>query len=247
MKLKRFIPKRPRKDLLVSGAFLGVCLLLVGTALWAWHEYMSTPPYVDSERFPVRGFDLSAHNGFANLNAAAEAGYQFVFLKASEGVDFRDENFALNYQKALHAGLKVGAYHFFRFDRDGVEQAKNLLRVVASRPLSLGLVLDVEEAGNAPGIPADSVKNRLALMVEYLNLRGHRVMFYSNRAGYEKFLLPEFEGMPLWICSFNDDNANRDDWTFWQFDHHGRVPGVRGDVDLNTFVGSRRDWEEFTK
>ena len=36
-----------------------------------------------------------------------------------------------------------------------------------------------------------------------------------------------------------------DDWVFWQFDHRGSVPGVRGDVDLNAFHGSRQDWNEW--
>lgn len=233
---------RPKKDIIVAGWFLLVTLLLVAAAWWAWHHYMSSPPYVDPERFPVRGFDISSHNGYANLNAAAAAGYDFVFIKASEGADFRDENFVLNYQKARHAGLKTGAYHFFRFDRDGIEQAKNLLRVIGPRPLELGVAIDVEDQGNATGVPADSIKARLQLMIEYLNLRGHRVTLYSNRAGYEKYLLPDFEGSPLWICQFTDNSTNTD-WTYWQFDHHGRIPGIRGDVDLNVFSGSRDDWE----
>lgn len=222
--------------MIVAGAFLGVLLLLGGAIWWAWHYYVSTPPYVDHERFPVRGFDISAHNGYANFKAAADAGFQFVFIKASEGTDFRDENFVLNYNKARHAGLKTGAYHFFRFDKDGVEQANNLLRVVGPRPLDLGLVIDVEDSGNAKGVPLDSIRTRLQLMVEYLNMRGHRVMFYSNRQGYEKYLLRDFEGMPLWICQFTDNSMNTD-WTFWQYDHHGKVPGIRGDVDLNVYAG----------
>ncbi len=216
--------------MIVAGAFLGVLLLLGGAIWWAWHYYVSTPPYVDHERFPVRGFDISAHNGYANFKAAADAGYQFVFLKASEGTDFRDENFVLNYNKARHAGLKTGAY------QDGVEQANNLLRVVGPRPLDLGLVIDVEDSGNAKGVPLDSIRARLQLMVEYLNMRGHRVMLYSNRQGYEKYLLQDFEGMPLWICQFTDNSMNTD-WTFWQYDHHGKVPGIRGDVDLNVYAG----------
>lgn len=83
-----------------------------------------------------------------NLDAAADDGIEFIFIKASEGENFRDENFVLNYQKARHAGMKVGAYHFFRFDVDGVKQAVNLMRSVGARPLELGMVIDVEAEGN---------------------------------------------------------------------------------------------------
>lgn len=232
----------PKKDIVIAGWFLLVTALLGLAGWWAYHNYVTTPPYVDPERFPVRGFDISAHNGYANLDAARRAGYDFVFLKASEGAEMRDANFALNYQKARHAGLRVGAYHYFRFDRDGVDQANNLLRAVGPRSLDLGLAIDVEDAGNARGVPVDSVKARLQLMIEYLNLRGHRVTLYSNRQGYEKYLLDDFRGLPLWICQFTDNSAN-DDWSFWQYDHHGEVPGVRGEVDLNVYAGSREEWE----
>lgn len=234
-------------DRQIARLFVLVTLLLAGAAWWAWTQYISTPPYVDPERFPIRGIDLSAHNGYTNLNAAAADGYEFVFLKASEGVSHRDENFVLNYEKARHAGMKTGAYHFFRYDRDGVEQAINFLRSVGNRPLELGLVIDVEDQGNAKNVPEDSIRTRLERMVEYLNMRGHRVTFYSNRGGWESHLREDFEGMPLWICSFNDGNAAAGDWDFWQYNHRGKVAGIRGKVDLNTFRGSREEWEEFLR
>ena len=238
----RIFPRRPRKDLVVAGWFLVVSLLLAGAIWWAWHEYISTPPYVDPARFPVRGIDVSAHNGMMNLDAAAADGMEFIFIKATEGESFRDENFALNYQKAVHAGMKVGAYHFFRFDVDGVRQAVNLMDAIGPRQLQLGIVIDVEEEGNPKGYSPQDVAENLQKMVEYLNLRGHRVMFYSNRSGYEKYLFNDFRGFPLWVCSFTDNSANHD-WTFWQYDHRGRVAGIRGDVDLNAFHGSREEWE----
>lgn len=225
---------RPKGDLVIAGIFVIVSALLAGACWWAWHVYVTTPPYVDPEKFPVRGFDISAHNGYANLQAAADAGYRFVFIKATEGTDFHDENFVLNYNKARHAGLKTGAYHFFRFDSDGIEQAKNFLKVVGPRPLELGLAIDIEDTGNARGVPLDSIRERLQRMVEYLNMRGHRVTFYSNRSGYEKYLMEDFPGFPLWVCQFTDNSGNTD-WTYWQYDHHGHIPGIRGEVDLNAY------------
>ena len=217
-------------------------LLIAATAAWRVLRFSERHIDIDRSQYPVMGLDISSHNGLPDFDSIAAAGVRFVFLKASEGETFRDPAFLRNYAAARGAGIPVGAYHFFRFDRDGIEQAKNLLRVIGPRPLELGVAIDVEDQGNATGVPADSIKARLQLMIEYLNLRGHRVTLYSNRAGYEKYLLPDFEGSPLWICQFTDNSTNTD-WTYWQFDHHGRIPGIRGDVDLNVFSGSRDDWE----
>ena len=119
--------EKPRADVEAAIDFMLVAALLVFASVWAYHKFISTPPYVDSERYPVRGIDVSSHNGMMNLDAAAKDGVEFIFIKASEGATFRDENFRLNYSKARHAGMKTGAYHFFRFDVDGVAQAVNFV------------------------------------------------------------------------------------------------------------------------
>ena len=59
---------RPWKDRLVAAGFLMVCMLLVFAAIWAYRQFMTSPPYVDPERYPVRGIDVSAHNGVIDMN-----------------------------------------------------------------------------------------------------------------------------------------------------------------------------------
>ena len=235
--------KKLDSDIKVWLLFSAVFVLLGLSAVWAWHTFISTPPYVDSERYPIRGIDVSAHNGMMNLDAAAEDGIKFVFIKATEGETFRDENFKLNYSKAGHAGLKRGAYHYFRFDKDGVLQAINLLDAVKGLEPELGLVIDVEDAAN-PATDPDTVITRLMQMTDYLILKGHRVMFYTNIRGYEKYLMEEFPGYLLWICSFSENPINAD-WTFWQYNHRGKVKGIKGNVDLNVFIGDEKDWEKY--
>lgn len=234
---------RSRRDLLVALLFICVTLALALAGLFAYNKYITTPPYVSEERFPIRGIDVSAHNGMMNLDAAAQSGIEFIFIKATEGADFRDSNFALNYLKAGHAGMKRGAYHFFRFDKDGVSQGVNLSRVIAGRPLELGVAIDVEDHGNPAGIPQDTIAQRLQDMVDFLILKGHRVTFYSNREGMDKYIMPQFRGFPIWICSFNE-STSASEFTYWQYNHRGEVPGIRGDVDMNAFGGDRRAWEQ---
>jgi len=231
-----------KKDLMISIDFLVVAMLLVFAGWWAYTEFMTSPPYVDNERYPIRGIDVSSHNGDIDFKAVARDGIEFVFIKASEGGDFHDEKFKTNHNGARRAGLKVGAYHFFRFDRDGVEQAINLLRAVDGHWLDLGLVIDIEAHGNPEGIPPAIVVDRLVAMVDYLNLLGHHVTFYTNRDGYYDYIADNFNGYPIWICSFSSNPLNAE-WQYWQYDHHGRVQGIDGDVDLNVFYGNREEWE----
>lgn len=235
-----------KHDRRITWLFLVVTAIVVFAAFSAYNWYIKTPPYVDPQLYPVRGIDISAHNGMISFEGAKEDGIEFVFIKASEGTDFRDTNFRLNYDKASTADLKIGVYHYFRFDKDGVSQALNLLRTIGDRPLDLGIAIDVESTGNAKNIPLDSIRQRLSAMIDYLNLRGYRVTLYSNRDGYYDYLKNDFRGLPLWICSFRS-NPIEEDWTFWQYYHHGKVKGIKGDVDINAFGGSRKQWAEYLR
>lgn len=232
------------RDLKISFAFLGVAVLLALTCVHAYREFIYSPPYIDPQKFPVRGIDVSSHNGLMNLDAAAADGIDFIFIKASEGDTFRDNNFRINYDKASHAGLKIGAYHYFRFDVGGVAQAKNFIKAIGNRQLDLGVAIDVEESHNALERDSAKIAHRLSAMVEYLNLSGYRVTFYSNREGYYEYLKDVVPGACLWICSLNSSPINAE-WTFRQYYHKGKVKGIRGDVDLDVFCGNRKEWQNY--
>ncbi len=232
----------PKKDIWTAIGFLVLVVILAFSCIWVWEQYLTTPPYVDPERYPVRGIDVSSHNGNIDFSKVRADGYEFVFIKASEGSDFRDKNFQTNYTKARKGGIKTGAYHFFRFDKDGVDQAINFLKAVGNRKLDLGLAVDVEQQGNPEGIDKELITERLTAMAEYLYLKGYRVTFYTNKTGYEEFLMESFPGYPLWICSFSEHPIDAD-WTYWQYDHHGKVNGIKGDVDLNAYNGTREEFE----
>lgn len=240
----RIFRPRPLKDILVAFLFMCVMCLLIFSAVWAYRQYRHTGPYVDPDRYPVRGIDISRHNGEIDFDKVKKDGIEFAFIKASEGVSHQDSNYESNIASANKAGLKTGAYHFFRFDAEGVDQAQNFLNTVGRTNPELGLVIDVEDTGNPDNIPTEDIQKRLVSMVEYMNLLGHRVMIYTNLDGYYQYIHEILPGCLLWICRFQENPINAE-WTFWQYDHHGKVDGVKGEVDLNAFCGTREEWQSF--
>ena len=234
-----------KTDIAVFLCFLVAASLLTWAAYAAWVNFRSTPPYVDRELYPIGGMDISAHNGKIDFRQAAADGVEFVWMKATEGATFRDKRFARNHDEAGKAGLKRGAYHFFRFDKDGVEQAINLLEAVGERNLEMGVAIDIETSGNPDDIDDEVIKERIAAMVDYLNLRGLAPTLYCNKADYYRYMADSFPGNSLWICSFTSDPIAAP-WTFWQHSHKGKVKGVSGAVDLNVFGGSEAEWNDFT-
>lgn len=200
--------------------------------------------YPDRSRFEVVGIDVSAHNGDIDFEAVAADGIDFVIIKATEGGTFKDRKFVENVRLAREAGLRVGAYHFFRFDTPGYMQGLNLLNSLQGRRLDLPVAIDIEEWANPNSQPTPIVLSRLSEMIDHLEGHGYKVMLYTNKNGFARFVRGRLEGYPLWICSLVDEPTDIA-WTLWQGTHNGRVAGIDHPVDINAFSGTAADWEVF--
>jgi hypothetical protein len=70
----------------------------------------------------INGFDVYSGDGTVNWTSAKNGGYQFAYVKATEGVDFIDSRFTTNMNGAHNAGVLVGPYHFTRIEsKNGVK------------------------------------------------------------------------------------------------------------------------------
>lgn len=234
---------------IIVATFIAVAIV-VGLIHMSRHHQPS-PVNIDHKEYPVTGLDISSHNGVVDFQRLAADSIDFVVLKATEGATFKDPRFQTNYRAAREAGIPaIGVYHFFKFNTDGKMQGINLLNSVRGKTLELPLVIDLEDWTNPGEMATDSVVVRLRAMIEYLESNGHAVMLYTNKDGYERFLRGRFIDYPLWICSFTTPPLPSDadmEWSIWQYSHWGWTPGVDGDVDLNTFNGTRDQWRQWLR
>lgn len=218
-------------------------------AVMCYTVFSSRKPHVELNRaiYPIRGIDVSAHNGRIDFDSVAADGIDFVYIKVSEGATWQDSCFVRNYDAARRASLAVGAYHFFRFDVSGWRQGVNLISTLGGRPLQLPVAIDVEEWSNPPGVPTRQITDELRDMIDMIRRTGRPVVIYTNKSGYHRFIRSRFDDVDLWICSFTDPPiTDRSRWTLWQHSHIGHVSGVRGPVDLITFntpnLGDFTEW-----
>ncbi|MDE7474789.1 MAG: hypothetical protein K2M71_04085 [Duncaniella sp.] len=223
-----------------------ICTMILTAILTACSQGDGTPAttYPDRNRFEVIGIDISAHNGDIDFRKVAADENSFVIINATQLSTFKDRKFIDNLRKAREAGLKVGAYHFFRFDTPGYMQGLNFLNSLQSRQLDLPLIIDIEEWANPNSQPTPMVLNRLTEMIDHLEGHGHRVMLYTNKNGFARFVRGRLEGYPLWICSLVDEPEEMG-WVLWQGTHNGRVDGINHPVDINAFAGSAAEWDDF--
>lgn len=203
--------------------------------------------YPSQGRYPVRGLDVSNHQGSIDWGRVHRDGYVFAYIKATEGGDWVDPFFPELSTGARQAGMRVGAYHFFTFCRPGADQGDNFVRVVGrSRPGDLPPVVDLEFGGNCSRIlTVAQLDQEFAAFAAVLRQAGfpRPVLYVTGNFAKRYLTAPEQRGSPLaghriWVRDIYDEpDGGCGAWAFWQYSNGGRVNGIRGRVDLNTYCG----------
>lgn len=210
-------------------------VLIIGALLYTgtiWPNYLAISSY------SVRGIDVSNHQQTIDWQRVGATGaYQFAFIKATEGNDYRDSYFEANWRGSREQGLLRGAYHFYTEDLNGDEQADNFIHVVPREAGMLPPVLDLEVSGHDQQAMLREVKVFLARLEQYYGLKP---IIYTDFDRYAEYVKGNLDEYPLWIRDILSPIQWTifQHWTFWQYGSRGHVAGIPGYVDLNVFSGN---------
>lgn len=222
------------KKRIVLGGLAGLalaCVVVVGAVVY-FHTYSP-----NRGEYPVRGIDVSHHQGKIDWRRVAADDVAFAVIKATEGGDHVDNAFAGNLREARAAGLAVGAYHFFTFCRPGADQARNFISVVPHDQPLLPPVVDIEFGGNCPQrLSAEQLNTELRDFLGPVEAAFGKpaIIYLTDEA--EAAYAGQIAARPLWLRSLLME-PDRRDWIYWQYHNSGRVDGIEGDVDLNVLKG----------
>jgi lysozyme len=202
----------------------------------------------DRDRYPIRGIDVSHHQGRIDWAKVAADDVAFVYMKASEGGDHRDRRFVENWRGARAAGLDIGAYHFFTFCRAGAEQAKNFLAVAPADADALPPAVDLEFGGNCGRIPNGATMRREldAFLAPVERAYGKSAVLYLTPEFFDAYRA-HLPARALWRRSLLRAPDASPPWHLWQYHNRGRVDGIRGPVDLNVFVAHRARYDAWKR
>jgi lysozyme len=206
--------------------------------------------YPSSDRYPIEGVDVSHHQGKIDWARVRGSSVRFAYIKASEGVTFRDSAFRDNWAGARSAGLVPGAYHFFTLCRPGAQQAANFLAAV-QKPAEPALppAVDLEFGGNCAHRPSPSeFRQELEAFVKPVEAAwGCRLVFYVTQEFYAAYVDGSFADNPLWVRDIFDRPVLKSgrEWRLWQYANRGRLPGVATYIDLNVFNGTPSEFAAF--
>ena len=99
--------------------------------------------------YSIHGIDISRHQEHIDWQAVKDMrseGNQlsFVYMKATEGSDWKDEHFERNWSETGRSGLLRGAYHFFLPGKPALQQAYYFQEHVNLKSGDLPPVVDIE-------------------------------------------------------------------------------------------------------
>ena len=218
-------------------------LLLPPVALGLFYFGLWIPNEPSVAEYPVRGIDVSHHNGEIDWPEVASDGVAFAFIKTTEGADWQDKRFAQNWADAQAAGIITGAYHFFSTQSSGLDQAANFIATVPRGSGNLPPVIGAEFARDHSQMSDVEFHQNLEILSRELQAHyGVEPIIYTTKEFHDDY----FAGRQLdrlWtraVLGYPYPLARG--WLFWQYSSRGRLDGIQGRVDLNVFQGSKADF-----
>lgn len=222
----------------IAFCMLGLIVMCCGFSWLAYHHGFWRFNYPGKEKYPVRGLDVSHHQGHIDWALVPKEEFSFVYIKATEGGDFKDPDFARNWKAARENNFKTGAYHFFTLCRGGADQAKNFIESIPPVKAMLPVAVDLEFAGNCRKRPArEEFAAELKAFVSQVEMHyAEKPVFYTTPAFHREYLKDAgFDDYSLWVRSIFKEPASGEfpAWLMWQYADNARIPGIEAPVDLN--------------
>lgn len=209
---------------------------------------------IGKRKYPIRWDKLRIrHLGtLSNKRIHGEVNYpvSFLFIKATEGTSVRNRYFDADLKAARKYRFPVAAYHFFSPKPNGVAQAKYFLRYAKSNWATLPPMLDVEpshaEIERMGGI--DILFREVLMWLKIVEQQtGRRPLLYISQSFVNRYMgdAPDaLKEYPIWIARYGEFKPYIK-LLLWQLSPDGRVEGIRGDVDINVFNGSKAEFNRW--
>lgn len=200
------------------------------------------------------GIDVSNNNGDIVPWSVIAKIYDYVAMKATEGLHFIDQDFADNWAAAGDYGLTRIAYHLARPSQGSGRDEADFFLNVAGKNVQSGdiFALDSEDTNVAP--KAGLADHHLDFYHTADPAWGASGLLYSGLWYMQPHGLTgnaELASHGLWIAQYGTSKvvALPAGWQFWALHQYGQgpVPGFVGAVDLDRFAGTVSQLRKYGK
>jgi GH25 family lysozyme M1 (1,4-beta-N-acetylmuramidase) len=189
-----------------------------------------------------------------NWGAVHQVGFQFAFVKATEGITITDPSLNVLVPGARSAGLLAGVYHIcWPADNPAAAEAAYFLQAAGQyiTPGFLTPVLDIEPRYNIHGVAMVRWIDEWASVVRAAKGVNPVIYCSASVAADLHNADPTIDGRyHLWLAGYalaaQPNTGGWGSWAFWQYTDIGTVPGIEGhNVDLDWFNGNEQSLAQY--
>lgn len=190
----------------------------------------------------IHGIDLSHYQGNVFWEIIGDnTKMAYVYLKATEGGDNRDDKYVRNIELAHQYGLKVGSYHFYRPKIEQQRQLENFMTQCLPGDQDLIPMIDIETTS---GLRTDEFCDSLFKFIDLVEKAyKQKPLLYTFTNFYNHYLIGKINDYKLMIAQYTQREPvlrDRRDFEMWQYTGKGQINGINGYVDKSRFMGNHK-------
>ena len=159
-------------------------------------------------------------------------------MKATEGVDFRDNMMETYYPQVVSRGFNLGFYHFMSEKTSPSRQAEDFYNAIKDKQYNILPCLDIET--NNMGRSSSQITDRcLEFLTRFKQLSGYDCMIYTGGYFGRDNLDSRIKNYPAWIAHYGVAQPMATGFVNvvgHQYTENGSISGINGNVDVNNFT-----------
>ena len=212
-----------------------------------------------------KGIDVSDNQGTINWSKVAAAGVQFAILRSVRRSGKTDYQFAANLAGCRKYNIPVAIYKYTyaTTEAQAQEEARQVIALLQQYNLAAGTMVwwDVEDRDTLQPLGSAKLTALIQVARTVIEAAGYRFGIYVGLYVYSEgwFDFDQFATAPLWVARYynnynvmqfgDEPDQNRKPevgralWG-WQYTSTGRVPGIKGDADLDICYQDPASMEE---
>ena len=210
----------------------GIALACGAMLAWLWWTHWAP----SRDQYPVQGVSVSAEQGEIDWRSVRAQSADFAYIRATDGADRRDAQFAANWSGARGAGLRYGAELMFDLCRPASDQATLFLTTVPRDNAALPPVVRLDFTPGCTMRPGrDAVLSSLNTLLNLVEAHsGKPALLRVSKVFDARYRVGSGINRTLWMEGnfFPPDYTNRP-WVIWTASDARRIDGINGPVDWN--------------
>lgn len=212
------------------------------------------------------GIDVAKWQGIIDWKEVKDAGVEFAMIRVGyrtqvNGEITEDPYAKYNLQQAQKYGIKIGVYFFSTAisEEEAIEEAKWVVKYISPYKITYPVAYNCEGFTDPDNRQYDMTKEErtelASVFLDYVKEKGYTPMFYAAKNELEdsrdwdtQVLTSKYK---IWVAQYppsmdsgNQKSSYSGSHDMWQYTSKGKVPGIKGPVDLNiAYFGYKKEVE----